>query len=364
VTGVVVAPDLMPEAAQPGVDLPDAAQDVPPPPVQPIAEDAPPPDRRRRYLLLLLLLLLLTLLIGFAIWYFLFRQPIENVLPNIDLSKPPAYQTSTYGLSKPLGVAVSSDGSRIYVTQGSGDQATVMLDAAGNQLGVLAPPADVIQRVTQLYVAVNPKTGDVYATDRTAGAVFIYGADGTYKAIFDPGTASLSQPLAISFDGDGNMYVSDVGGDFQKVHVFGPDGAWLRDLGTAGQFAFPNGIGIDKNGNVYVSDSNNGRLVVFDKTGAQLGRLERGTADDELGMPRGVAVDGQGRVFVVDTVRQSVQLFRALQPDETTPAFQVRFGREGTVDGTFEFPNGVAVDGRGRIYITDWNNDRLQVWSY
>ena len=354
-TDAVATPDLV-------LPQPDAPA---PPPALPVTDDAPPPDRRRRYALLLFLLSLLLIVVGFAVWYFLFRQPIESVLPNLDLTKPPAYQVSTYGFSKPLGVAVASDASRIYVTQGSGDQAALILDGNGNKLGVLAPPQDVITRATQLYVAVNPRTGDVYTTDRSAGAVFHYAADGTFKDVFEPGaTIGIWQPLAIAFDGAGNLYVSDVGGDFQKVHVFGPDGTWLRDLGSAGLFAFPNGIGVDQNGNVYVSDSNNGRLVVFDETGAQLGKIERGSADDELGMPRGVAVDSHGRVYVVDTVRQSVQLFRALQTGETFPAFQTRFGREGTVDGAFEFPNGIAVDGRGRVYVTDWNNDRLQVWSY
>ena len=333
-------------------------------PQAPAANDEQPPDRRRRYLLLLLLFSVL-LLFTFAIWYFLFRQPITELLPNLDLTKPPAYQTSVYGLTQPLGVAVTSDGSRMYVTQGGGDQATVMLDAAGNRIGVLAPPQDVINRATQLYVAVNPKTGDVYATDRTGGKVFIYGADGAYKSTFDPGVGiAVWQPLAVAFDGAGNLYVSDAGGAYQRVHVFAPDGTWLRDLGEPGLFAFANGIGIDGAGNVYVSDSNNGRLVVFDKTGTRLGQVERGTAVGHLGLPRGVVVDGKGRVYVIDSVGQGVQMYRALQDGETVPAYLAGFGREGTVDGAFEFPNGVALDGRGRVYITDWNNDRLQVWSY
>ena len=363
-TDAVATPDLIPPAATPPAAAPS---DTPPaePPVLPAVEDAPPPDRRRRYLLLLLLFFLLALVILFAIWYFIFRQPIDRIIPNLDFTKPPAYVSSTYGLQKPLGVAVSSDGERIYVTQGGGDQSTLLIDRAGNHIATLAPPTDVSARAQQLYVAVNPKTGDVYATDRTAGAVFRYAADGTYKDTFSPGSGiSVWQPLAIAFDADGTMYVSDAGGDFQKVHVFAPDGTWLRDLGSAGLFAFANGIGIDKAGNVYVSDSNNGRLIVFDKTGAELGRIQRGAADGDLGLPRGVVVDADGRVYVVDSTGQGVKLFRALQDGETTPAFQVRFGREGTVDGAFEFPNGIAIDGRGRVYITDWNNDRLQMWSY
>jgi hypothetical protein len=111
-TDAVATPDLIPPAANPS----DAApSDVPPvqPPAVPTVEDAPPPDRRRRYLLLLLLFGLLALAIAFAIWYFIFRQPIENIIPNLDFSKPPAYVNSTYGLQKPLGVAVSSDGDAV-----------------------------------------------------------------------------------------------------------------------------------------------------------------------------------------------------------------------------------------------------------
>ena len=363
-TDAVATPDLIPPTV-PAPTLAETPGAGAPPPAVPTVEDAPPPERRRRYLLLLLLFGLLALVIAFAIWYFIFRQPFQNIIPNLAFTTPPTYVSSTYGLSQPLGVAVNSDGSRIYVTQGGGDQATVLIDGAGNHLATLAPPVGVVARSTQLYVAINPKTGDVYATDRSAGAVFRYGDDGSYKDTFNPGAGiTVWQPLAITFDADGTMYVSDAGGDYQRVHVFAADGTWLRDLGSAGLFAFANGIGIDKAGNVYVSDSNNGRLIVFDKTGAELGRIQRGAAEGDLGLPRGVAVDGDGRVYVVDSTGQGVKLFRALQQGETAPAFQVRFGTEGTVDGAFEFPNGVAVDGRGRVYITDWNNNRLQVWSY
>ncbi len=359
-TDAVASPDIIPAP-----DIVPSPPDVPaPPPVAPKAEEMPP-DRRRRLILLLLLLGLLILLIIFAIWYLLFRQPVQNLIPNLDLTQPPSYQYSTYGVSKPLGVAVTADGSRMYVTQGGADESTVILDKSGNKLGVLAPPSSVTQQATQLYVAIDPKTGDVYATSRVMGAVYVYSADGTYKSTFAPGpTISVWQPLAIAFDASGDLYVADVAGDYQKVHVFRPDGTLLRDLGSPGLFQFPNGIGIDANGNVYVADSNNGHLVVFDKTGAQVAMIQRGTSDGELGNPRGVVVDGQGRVYVVDSVGQSVSIFRALQQGETAPTYQTKFGTEGTSDGAFEYPNGIALDGSGRIYVADWNNDRLQVWSF
>ena len=352
---VLPKPDL--PAQQPGVDGPT-------PPAVPEAQDEIPPERRRRLLLLLLLLGLLFILIGFAIWYFLFRQPVSEFLPG-PITTPPGYQLSVYGLSKPLGVAVSSDGSRIYVTQSGSDSSTVLIDTTGNKIATLAPPTSITEQPTQLYVAINPKSGDVYLTSRVMGAVYVYAADGSYKSTFTPpASIGVWQPLAIAFDAAGDLYVADVGSDFQKVHVFGPDGSWLRDLGSQGLFQFPNGIAVDANGYVYVSSNGTGQLVVFDKTGTQVGLINRGTADGELGMPRGVAIDGKGRIFVVDAVGQGVQMFQVVAQGQTAPKYLTRFGHEGTTEGAFEYPNGVALDGRGRIYITDWNNDRLQMWSY
>ena len=79
--------------------------------------DDPGSRRRRRKIVFLVLLLLgLALLLGLVIWYLLFRQPIP--LPPIPATQIPAYSTSIYGPSRPVGVAVSPSGDRIYVTQG------------------------------------------------------------------------------------------------------------------------------------------------------------------------------------------------------------------------------------------------------
>ncbi len=268
-------------------------------------------------------------------------------------------------MTKPLGVAVSGDGSRLYVTETSGTQETLILDSRGTKLGVLAPPANVTAHANQLYVAINPKTGDVYATDRMAGAVYEYAADGTYKQTFDNGPAiDVWQPLGIAFDSQGDLFVADAGGTAQSVHEFGPDGAPIRDFVPADPFMNPNGVAVDKAGNVYVTDSNNGRLVVFDADGKQIGIVNRGAGAGQLGLPRGIVFDGQDRLFLVDSVAQGVLMFQAIQAGESAPTYLIRFGREGTDDGAFEFPNGIALDSRGHLYVTDWNNDRLQVWGF
>lgn len=46
------------------------------------------------------------------------------------------------------------------------------------------------------------------------------------------------------------------------------------------------------------------------------------------------------------------------------PAYIDSFGEKGTADGQLSFPNGLGADARGRLYVADWGNDRLQIWSY
>jgi DNA-binding beta-propeller fold protein YncE len=352
----------------PQAGLPAAPVDQPAGPGAPPV--APPVDgethrRRRRAILVILLALLVVIFLGVALWYLIFRRPLPLPIPPGPQDQAPSYAFAIYDLAKPLSVAASTDGGRLYVTQGDGTQETVMLDGRGNRLGVLAPPSTMTTHATQLYLAVDPTTGKVFASDRLAGQVYVYAADGSYERRFNPGdTLAGWQPLALAFDAHGNLYVSDAGGTIQRVHEFAPDGTLVRDFGTTAGLDFPNGIAVDDAGNVYVSDTNAGRLLVFDASGTQIGVVGRGPGAGELGLPVGIAIDGSDRVFVVDSVAHDVQIYDVITAGERSPEFLTSFGSEGTADGGFEYPNGVSVDGHGRVYVADWNNDRVQVWSY
>ena len=137
----------------------------------------------------------------------------------------------------------------------------------------------------------------------------------------------------------------------------------MRSLGKPGQLNFPNGIVVDSHGNIEVSDSNNGRLVVFNVAGKMLATISRGVGEGDLGLPRGVAVDESGRLFVADTSDHQVRVYTVGETGKT-PAYFGSFGSEGQTDGTFEYPNGVATDARAHIYVTDRENNRVQVWGY
>jgi DNA-binding beta-propeller fold protein YncE len=367
-----------------------------------IGEDPGKRRRRRKALVLLLLFLGLALLLGIAIWYLLFRQPI-NPLPPIPATQIPAYSTSIYGAVRPVGVAVSPDGDRIYVMQGAPVATGIVFNAAGEAIGEMAPPASTGANHQPVYAAVDPVTQEVYVTDRPTGAIYVYDRDGAFQREFSPATPIPGwQPLGIAFDQAGNLYVTDLSGPFEKVLVIDRAGAITRTLGEAENLSFPNGITVDKDGTIFVTDSNNGRLLMFGSDGKGVVVSGRGAGAGSLGLPRGVGVDSSARLFTVDTSFQGVLVYgvpKAIATAATTrdvvgwiggrggrsmSVFVTRvpvpadaptaqsgrleylgsFGVPGVADGQFSFPNSVAIDSRGRVYVTDTFNDRIQIWSY
>jgi tripartite motif-containing protein 71 len=321
------------------------------------------PRRRRKLFILFFLLALLAMLIGLAIWYLTFRQPIPlPALPGQVVM--PTYSTSIYGPDRPMGVAVTPDGSLVFIGETESKRTARVYDAGGTAIAEMLPPVSTGAEHVPVYLARQPITGDVYVTDRPTGSIYIYNEKGEYQRTFDPG-ADLKgwQPLGITFDPTGNMYVTDVSTQPQAVLVFDPQGKKIKTLGASAGMNFPNGVALDKAGNVYVADSSNGRVVVLSQDDKVLAQVGRGTGEGKLGLPRGIAIDGSDHVFVVDSTGQSVNVF-GTYTGEGTLKYLGLFGGEGVGNGTFLFPNGVTVDSRGRIYVTDAGNDRVQVWSY
>jgi DNA-binding beta-propeller fold protein YncE len=342
------------------------AEDLPVPPVAVEGEPEQQPRRSRKKATFALLLLgLLAALATITIWYLAFRQPIPVPIPVIPESKVPAYATAVYGAQRPAGVAVSPSGDRIYVTQSGGDHTGIVFDGGGNKIGTLAPPESTGTSHAPVYLAIDPLTGEVYVSDRLAATIYIYDRDGAYQrelrlAVPRPGW----QPVGLAFDKAGGLYVTDLSGPYQKVLVIDRTAKVVRTLGEKDKLNFPNGVGIDGDGNVFITDSNNGRLIMFDAQGTIRGQVGRGSGQGNLGLPRGLAVDAGGRVFVADASGQGVFIYRAPSGDSRRLDFLGFIGGEGVSDAMFEYPNSVAVDARGRVYVADTFNDRVQIWSY
>lgn len=347
-------------------DLLEELDDLGGPPSTPPVVVDDPGRKRRRKIIAWILVAALVVLAALGAWYLLNRKPLSE-LPGLETGKVPTYKTSFYGVEKPLGVAVSPDGERLYITQSGTKAAAFVFNREGTKIGELKPPATDKGYHVPVYLAVHPTTGDVYVGDRAAGKVYVYDGVGTYRSTFTPKDTKMAfSPLGIAVAKDGTLYVADAASSEPKDHrilVFAADGTLVTTLGK-GELNYPNTILTGSQGEIYVTDSNNGRVVVIEKSGKVTTLLARGIGDGDLGLPRGMAVDDKGRLFVVDTTDQQVRVFTSAKSPTEPPTYVGSFGDQGREDGTFQFPNGVATDTRGRIYVTDRENNRIQVWGY
>lgn len=186
-----------------------------------------------------------------------------------------------------------------------------------------------------------------------------------------PGTGEVSAPHGIALDTSAFIYIPDAGNN--RIVKLKEDGTvdWL--LGSEGtadnEFTFPKDVDIDSTGNIYVADSFNNRIIRFDanrnpslvlglcKDRDDDGMLDAGSEEGEFDEPSGVTADDAGRIYVADTNNHRVQIFDA------EGALIHAFGSEGTDDGEFTFPSDIRVDKNGQICVADLSNRRLQLFT-
>ncbi len=327
--------------------------------------------RIKKIVVIALLLLLLLLLVWSTFNYI---QNGRIVVPFIGSGKaavtPPEYLYSIAGpegadaLTQPIGVAVTRS-DRVYVVDNKAARVRCY-DVDGKykfSFGAVAS-GDATSLAQPGRVAVR-SNGEVWVTDRLLQRVFIFNADGTYLRTFEPSgdTAKTWAPIAIAFDSADNVYIADVG--ILKQHQiieFSTDGTEIRRWGTTvqtkrmedspGGFYYPNGIAIAKNGDIFVSDSNNRRVQVFSKD------AEFKYVIPTSGTPRGMVIDSQQRLYVVDAFAHTVDIY------ELDGKRIAGFGGNGVALGQFQYPSDVALDKRGRIFVSDRENNQVQVWGW
>lgn len=127
---------------------------------------------------------------------------------------------------------------------------------------------------------------------------------------------------------------------------------------TPGAFDEPYDIAISPAGEVYVTDTRNNRIQVFDRSGAfrrQWGSM--GPGNGQFVFPTGIAFGPDGNVYVTDTNRWRVQVF---SPDGT---FLRKWGTVGTGASQFRSPWGIDVDTDGLVYVSDIQNSRVTVFT-
>ncbi|WP_374686840.1 flippase activity-associated protein Agl23 [Promineifilum sp.] len=178
----------------------------------------------------------------------------------------------------------------------------------------------------------------------------------------EPGT--LSSPRNVAAGPDGLIYVADSGN--HRIQVFDADGTYLRGWGSfgaePGQLNEPWGLAVDE-AFVYVADTWNHRIQKFTLTGEFVGAYGASgapAADDPgggLGLffgPRDIALIGEDQLLVTDTGNHRLQLL------DRDGNFLNQVGSFGSQLGQFNEPVGLAVAPDGSIYVADTWNGRIQ----
>lgn len=228
--------------------------------------------------------------------------------------------------------------------------------------------------VTPLTGAPQAEAVTVPEFDQAATAIY----SGPYAGI------PLAKPRAVAVAPNGNRVIADAGN--QRIVVIDPTGAERATFGSRcdlasgadggcvdpdgsgplalgdGQFNEPWGVAVAADGNIYVADTWNGRIQVFDPVGGFLRKWgffnttngELGDANALFG-PRGIAFDLGGNLVVADTGNKRIIRFTP------TGVLVDQIGGGGVVAGRFDEPTSVAVDPTdGSIYVADAWNRRIQ----
>ena len=244
----------------------------------------------------------------------------------------------------------------------------------------LNPKSWLCVRLLATAIAVALPSGASAAEEYTfttlAGAAGQEGsADGVGSA------ARFYEPEGVAVDGAGNVYVADTYNDtIRKIKqggavttlagMAGQEGS-ADGVGSAARFYEPEGVAADGAGNVYVADTWNHtiRKITPDGAVSTLAGLagEAGSADGigsaaRFCYPHGMAVDSATNIYVADSDNATI---RRITPDGVVSTLAGQAGELGRADGTgsaarFRWPQGVAVDSTGNLYVADDYNNAIR----
>jgi DNA-binding beta-propeller fold protein YncE len=166
-------------------------------------------------------------------------------------------------------------------------------------------------------------------------------------------------PTDAALGPNGFLYVVERGGTRDRVAKFTRDGAFVSEWGglgrEPGQFQRPQGIACDERGRLWVADSCNHRLQVFDAEGTLLMVVgESGEGRGQMRYPYDVAAGPGGRMIVAEYGNNRLQIFSS---EGRSLGIVGGAGRE---PGRFASPWGVACDAQGMIWVADTLNHRMQ----
>lgn len=204
----------------------------------------------------------------------------------------------------------------------------------------------------------------------------ISGVQGSMDGPAATATFKLSQSIAI--DASGNIYVADAyNNKIRKISSNGVvstvAGSGLQGdadgVGAVASFHSPNGVAVDANDNVYVADYWNhkirmitpgGKVTTFAGSGLEGSEDKKGILAS-FKYPSAIAIDKDGNLYVTDTQNQKI---RKITPDTVVSTFAgsgtLGYTNGSSMNAAFNSPSGIAIDATGNVYVSDGANNAIR----
>ena len=306
---------------------------------------------------------------------------------------------STARFNGPQGVAVDANGNVYVADTYNNTLRKVTLSGVVTTLAGLARTSGSSDgtgnaaRFNNPYGVAVDGSGNVYVADTSNHTIRMVTPSGVVTTLAglagssgsSDGTGSAARfykPYGVAVDGSGNVYVADTYN--QTIRMMTPSGVVTTLVGLAGspgnsdgtgnaaRFDYPNGLAVDSSGNAYVADTYNQTIrmvtpsgVVSTLAGSALsapGSSDGTGSDARFNYPEGLAVDGSGNVYVADSRNNTIRMVTSGGVVSTLAGLA---GSPGSSDGTssaarFNNPAGMSVDGSGIVYVADYSNHTIR----
>ena len=203
--------------------------------------------------------------------------------------------------------------------------------------------------------------GTVYVADAESGIVFRQTSDDDELLPFI--TKGEWRPTGLAVDPqEGRLYLADSINN--QIVVFDLAGQEKFHFGSRGEepgmFNSPTDLWFDRKGRLLVTDPLNYRIQIFSRNGLYLSAIakEAGDAAGDFSKPKGIASDSEGHIYLADALIDAIQIF------DDKGRLLLIFGDRGSKPGEFWMPAGIFIGSDDTIYVADVYNFRIQTFRY
>lgn len=216
---------------------------------------------------------------------------------------------------KPSGVAVDGDGN-FYVADGA-TRKVFVVSGENVMLRVL----DLSEHVKTIgAIAVDRVRGNLVVPDAKSAKVVYFSLTGEFRKTLE-GKGYFSFPNAVAVASDGTLFIAD---SFNATVVrFSVEGKYVSSIGkrgdSPGNLTLVTGVAVDSEDHIYTTDGRLHNVTIFDKEGNTLlvigGQHSIGSGNIGRGgfqIPQGISIDKNDRIYVADSFNRRVQVFQYL----------------------------------------------------